>query len=57
MMRKKKIKKTKVISLKIEPELLDLLNRAAEKEDRSLSQMVRIAIKEYLRKRNEDNKL
>ena len=51
------MKKTKTITLKIEPELLDLLNRAAEKEERSLSQMVRRAIKEYLRKRNQDGKL
>ena len=52
-----KIKKTQTFSFKIVPELFDLLSRAAEKEERSLSQIVRRSIKEYLRKRNEDGKL
>lgn len=50
----KKIKKSKTFSFKIEPELLELLNRAAQEEERTLGQMVRIAIREFLRKRNLD---
>lgn len=56
-MKKKKILKEKTISLKIESELLDLLNKVAERDDRSLSNLVRIAIKFYLKKMNEDGKL
>lgn len=51
-MKSTKILKEKTISLKIEPELLDLLNKVAEKEERSLSNLIRKAMKEYLRKRD-----
>lgn len=56
-MKEKKIKKETLISLRIETELADILEKIAERDDRSLSNVVRIAIKSYIRKMNEDGKL
>lgn len=56
-MKGKKIKKEKLISLRIETELFDMLKKIAERDDRSLSNVVRIAIKQYLRRLNDDGKL
>ena len=51
-MKEKKILKEKTISLKIESEFVDLLKKVAEQEERSLSNLIRKAVKEYLRKRD-----
>jgi len=52
-----KKEKLKLIAFKLPQKLYDLIQKYAEKNDRSVSNVVRIAIKEFLRKRNEDGKL
>ena len=52
-----KNKKEVLIAFRVPQELFDLIKKHAEKDDRTVSNVVRIAIKEYLRKRNEDRTL
>ena len=44
------VNQDKKISLKINSELLEKLEQLASKEDRTLSSMIRIILKEYLEK-------
>lgn len=47
-------KKDTLISLRITDELFKLLNKIAERDERSVSSLIRLAIREFLRKRNLD---
>lgn len=57
---KKKEKKKKdlmIVSIRLEPELHEVIKKHAKKEESTVSQIIRKATKEYLRKRNEDGDL
>ncbi len=50
-------KKDTLISLRITDELFKLLNKIAERDERSVSSLIRLAIKEYLRRLNKGGKI
>lgn len=56
-MKEKKIKKEVLIAFRVPQELYDLIQKHAEKEENTVSGIVRKAIKTYLRTMNEDGKL
>ena len=56
-MKEKKIKKEILIAFRVPKELFDIIQKHAEKEENTVSGIIRKAIKEYLRKRNEDGRL
>jgi len=56
-MKEKKQKKDTLIAIRIERKLFDTLEKIAERDEMTVSSLIRRAIKRDLRKTNEDGKL
>lgn len=56
-MKEKKKQTLKLIAVKLPQELYDLILKHAEKEEHTVSQIVRKSLKIYLRRMNEDGRL